>query len=151
MNKNYFWWRTVVFSNSVRVIWINLSCLIENYQRFHTLSILFRFYDNVDKYFGPLHYSRLDHVAYTVMKGRDYGLPDYNTVREQIGLRRMKSFEDINPRLARDNPSVQKKIKCLNEINRSINQSTNQSIIYAMSWPPNYSNAFHYWLCWLKL
>lgn len=85
---------------------------------------------NVDKYFGPLHYSRLDHVAYTIMKGRDYGLPDYNTVREQIGFRRMKSFEDINPRLARDNPSVQKKIKCLNEINRSINKSINQPINY---------------------
>lgn len=127
MNKNYFWWRTVVISNSVRVIWINLSCLIENYQRFHTLSILFRFYDNVDKYFGPLHYSRLDHVAYTIMKGRDYGLPDYNTVREQIGLRRMKSFEDINPRLARDNPSVQKKSNVLmKSIDQSINQPTNQ-------------------------
>lgn len=49
----------------------------------------------------------MDHVAYTIMKGRDYGLPDYNTVREQIGLRRMKSFEEINPRLARMNPSVQ--------------------------------------------
>lgn len=89
---------------------------------------------NVDKYFGPLHYSRLDHVAYTIMKGRDYGLPDYNTVREQIGLRRMKSFEDINPRLARDNPSVQKKSNVLmKSIDQYINQPTNQSIIYAMS------------------
>lgn len=69
--------------------------------------------DILDKYFGPLHYSRLDHVAYTIMKGRDYGLPDYNTVREQIGLRRMKSFEDINPRLARDNPSLFNKTRQL--------------------------------------
>lgn len=108
MNKNYFRWRTLVSTNLIHVIWINLSCLIENYQIFSSPGILFRFYDNVDKYFGPLHYSRVDHVAYTIMKGRDYGLPDYNTVREQIGLRRMKSFEDINPRLARENPSVQK-------------------------------------------
>lgn len=74
-------------------------------------------------------------MAYTVMKGRDYGLPDYNTVREQIGLRRMKSFEDINPRLARENPSVQKKKSnvLMKSIDRSINQPTNQSIIYAMS------------------
>lgn len=68
------------------------------------LSLLFFYY--VDKFYGPLHYSRQDHVAHTIMKGRDYGLPDYNAVREYIGLRRVNSFEDINPKLARENPSV---------------------------------------------
>lgn len=108
--KNYFRWRQLASSNSIHihvVHVINISCIIEKFQRFSSPDIIFRFYDNVDKYFGPLHYSRVDHVAYTIMKGRDYGLPDYNTVREQIGLRRMNSFEEINPRLAQENPSVQ--------------------------------------------
>lgn len=110
MNKNYFRWRPLASSNSIHihvVHVINKSCINEKFQRFSSPDIIFRFYDNVDKYFGPLHYSRVDHMAYTIMKGRDYGLPDYNTVREQIGLRRMKSFEEINPILARENPSVQ--------------------------------------------
>lgn len=95
----------------------NILCLIiamkERQSGF--LSLLFFYYMGiwlvffltyVDKYYGPLHYSRQDHVAHTIMKGRDYGLPDYNTVRENIGLRRINSFEDINPKLARENPSV---------------------------------------------
>jgi dual oxidase len=40
------------------------------------------------------------------MKGRDYGLPDYNTVREKIGLPPFRTFEDINPKLAKENPMV---------------------------------------------
>ncbi|WAR05023.1 DUOX-like protein [Mya arenaria] len=36
--------------------------------------------DLQSKYFGPLHFSRHDLVSLTIMRGRDYGLPDYNTV-----------------------------------------------------------------------
>ncbi|XP_061175902.1 dual oxidase-like [Saccostrea echinata] len=69
--------------------------------------------DILDKFFGPLHYSRHDHVSYTIMKGRDYGLPDYNTVRQCIGLRPIKTFEDINPKLARENPLLFNKTRHL--------------------------------------
>ncbi|XP_048727888.2 dual oxidase-like [Ostrea edulis] len=69
--------------------------------------------DIIDKFFGPLHYSRQDHVAYTIMKGRDYGLPDYNTVREKIGLLPVRTFEEINPKLAAENPMLFNKTRQL--------------------------------------
>ncbi|KAK3106022.1 hypothetical protein FSP39_011167 [Pinctada imbricata] len=57
-------------------------------------------------FYGPLHFSRHDYVAQTIMRGRDYGLPDYNTVREQMGLNKIKSWEEINPTLAKNKPEV---------------------------------------------
>lgn len=54
------------------------------------------------KFYGPLFYSRHDAVLLTIMKGRDYGLPDYNTARREMGLEPIKSFDDffkINPEL----------------------------------------------------
>ncbi|XP_069121720.1 dual oxidase-like [Argopecten irradians] len=62
--------------------------------------------DIQSKWFGPLHYSRQDHVAQTIMRGRDYGLPDYNTVRKEMGLRQIAEWGDINPALNRTNPEV---------------------------------------------
>ena len=41
-------------------------------------------------------------MALTIMKGRDYGLPDYNTARASMGLRTIKTFDDfyhLNPEL----------------------------------------------------
>jgi hypothetical protein len=54
------------------------------------------------KFYGPLFYSRHDAVVLTIMKGRDYGLPDYNKARATMGLERLTSFDqflDINPEL----------------------------------------------------
>ncbi|OWF46058.1 Dual oxidase [Mizuhopecten yessoensis] len=62
--------------------------------------------DIQSKWFGPLHYSRQDHVAQTIMRGRDYGLPDYNTVRKEIGMRQITEWGEINPALNRTNPEV---------------------------------------------
>ena len=36
-------------------------------------------------------------MALNIQRGRDHGLPDYNTAREEYGLERVTSFEDINP------------------------------------------------------
>lgn len=58
------------------------------------------------KYYGPLHYSRHDLVSMTIMRGRDYGLPDYNSVRAEIGLQRIAQFADINPWLNATQPEV---------------------------------------------
>jgi hypothetical protein len=64
------------------------------------------------KFYGPLHFSRHDAVAKTIMRGRDYGLPDYNTVRHQMGLDRITRWEDINPWLNGTEPGVGRNIRC---------------------------------------
>ncbi len=56
--------------------------------------------------FGPLEFSRRDLMALNIQRGRDHGLPDYNTVREAYGLDRIEKFNDINPNLAFQKPGV---------------------------------------------
>ncbi|XP_063956076.1 dual oxidase 2-like isoform X4 [Lytechinus pictus] len=46
--------------------------------------------------FGPLEFSRRDLMALNIQRGRDHGLPDYNTARECLGLGRKNSFAEIN-------------------------------------------------------
>ena len=58
------------------------------------------------KCFGPLHFSRTDLVSTSIMRGRDHGLPDYNSARKSFGLREIKRWEDINPQLYKENPEV---------------------------------------------
>lgn len=67
----------------------------------------------VGKYFGPLHFSRHDLVAQTIMRGRDYGLPDYNTVRVAIGLSPVRQWHEINPWLNRTQPEVSQMLEIL--------------------------------------
>ena len=40
------------------------------------------------------------------MRGRDHGLPDYNTARKHLGLKVRETFEEINPELHASNPEV---------------------------------------------
>ncbi|XP_068083975.1 dual oxidase 1-like [Anabrus simplex] len=50
--------------------------------------------------FGPLEFSRRDLMALNIQRGRDHGLPDYNTAREAFGLPRIKSSREFsNPDL----------------------------------------------------
>lgn len=56
--------------------------------------------------FGPLEFSRRDLMAINIQRGRDHGLPDYNTARQAMGLSKMPSFYDINPSLFDDTPGV---------------------------------------------
>ena len=52
-----------------------------------------------NKLFGPLDFSRRDLAALNIMRGRDSGLPDYNTVRRYYHLPRVNNWSDINPTL----------------------------------------------------
>ncbi|XP_073799398.1 dual oxidase 1 isoform X4 [Danio rerio] len=52
-----------------------------------------------DYMYGPLRFSRSDAVALTIQRGRDFGLPSYNQIREALSMAPVNSFEDINPKL----------------------------------------------------
>ena len=49
------------------------------------------------KVFGPLDYNRRDLMAVNLQRARDHGLPDFNSARMAYGLRRLNSFEELNP------------------------------------------------------
>ncbi|XP_030768152.1 dual oxidase [Sitophilus oryzae] len=59
-----------------------------------------------DKLFGPMEFSRRDLGALNIMRGRDNGLPDYNTVRVHYGLSRIVNWTDINPKLFQEKPEL---------------------------------------------
>ncbi|KAK5639843.1 hypothetical protein RI129_010654 [Pyrocoelia pectoralis] len=59
-----------------------------------------------EKLFGPMEFSRRDLGALNIMRGRDNGLPDYNTVRAYYKLKRITSWKDINPKLFERNPEL---------------------------------------------
>lgn len=46
--------------------------------------------------YGPLDHSRRDLAAVTIQRGRDHGLPDYNTARKAFNLHPVESFQAIN-------------------------------------------------------
>ncbi|KAH1008606.1 hypothetical protein HUJ05_009146 [Dendroctonus ponderosae] len=59
-----------------------------------------------DKLFGPMEFSRRDLGALNIMRGRDNGLPDYNTVRAFYGLSRRSNWTEINPALFKEKPQL---------------------------------------------
>ena len=46
--------------------------------------------------FGSLDFSRRDLMAVNIQRGRDHGLPDYNTARRYFGLDPIEKWTDIN-------------------------------------------------------
>ncbi|GAB1608543.1 dual oxidase isoform X1 [Argonauta hians] len=69
------------------------------------------------RHHGTLYYNLQDKVVKIIMKGRDYGLPDYNTARVTLGMKKIESWEKINPELAQSNPEI---IKGLKDIHKSL-------------------------------
>ena len=63
-----------------------------------------------DKLFGPMEFSRRDLAALNIMRGRDSGLPDYNTVRKCYGLETIKRWQDINPTFLDKDPVLAERI-----------------------------------------
>lgn len=59
-----------------------------------------------DKLFGPMEFSRRDLGALNIMRGRDNGLPDYNTMRAAYQLPRIKDWNEINPKLFKKRPEI---------------------------------------------
>ncbi|KFM82371.1 Dual oxidase, partial [Stegodyphus mimosarum] len=57
-----------------------------------------------DKLFGPMEFSRRDLAALNIMRGRDNGLPDYNTVRRYFQLPEIRNWSQINPELFQRKP-----------------------------------------------
>ncbi|RWS27681.1 dual oxidase-like protein [Leptotrombidium deliense] len=58
-----------------------------------------------DKLFGPMDFSRRDLAALNIMRGRDNGLPDYNTVRRVFGLKPL-NWSEINPWIYKRKPEM---------------------------------------------
>lgn len=58
--------------------------------------------------FGPPGAGGLDLASLNIQRGREHGLPDYNTAREGYGLKRVESFDEIT-----SNVDVQNKLKAL--------------------------------------
>lgn len=56
--------------------------------------------------FGPLEFSRRDLMAINIQRGRDHGLPDYNTARKEFGLDPIEEFSEINPALYAADPTL---------------------------------------------
>lgn len=52
-----------------------------------------------DYMYGPMRFSRSDAVALTIQRGRDFGLPSYNQIRESLNMRPVNSWDEINPKL----------------------------------------------------
>ena len=46
--------------------------------------------------YGPLEHSRRDLASVIIQRGRDHGLPDYNTARMAFNLQPVASFRAIN-------------------------------------------------------
>ena len=55
---------------------------------------------------GPSEFQRGDLMAINIQRGRDHGVPDYNTAREVYGFPRINDWQDINPTLYSTNPEV---------------------------------------------
>lgn len=57
---------------------------------------------------GPLKFSRTDHLASCLLRGRDLGLPSYTKARATLGLPPVTRWQDINPALSPSDSTVRR-------------------------------------------
>ncbi|KAG8440375.1 hypothetical protein GDO86_006217 [Hymenochirus boettgeri] len=50
-----------------------------------------------DYWYGPLKYTRMDYISWSIQQGRDFGLSYYNHAREYFGLLPITNWRDIDP------------------------------------------------------
>lgn len=67
--------------------------------------------------FGPKEFTRRDLGALNIMRGRDNGLADYNTIRAYYGLQKKKNWNEINPELFDKKPELLKKLMEIHQNN----------------------------------
>lgn len=63
-----------------------------------------------DKLFGPMEFSRRDLGSLNIMRGRDMGLPDYNSARVAFNLPKKLEWHDIAPDLFDKNPGLEQSL-----------------------------------------
>lgn len=68
-----------------------------------------------DKLFGPMEFSRRDLGSLNIMRGRDMGLPDYNSARAAFNLPPKTKWYDIAPRLFDKNPGLEQTLNAAYE------------------------------------
>lgn len=78
-------------------LWKPLQPVLSAFLRPERLKLNCHFVFLCCQVFGSLDFSRRDLMAINIQRGRDHGVPDYNTVREAYGLPRIRRFYDINP------------------------------------------------------
>jgi len=71
--------------------------------------------DDLRNFLFPKKGTSLDLAAINIQRGRETGIPDYNTVRKKLGLRKVKSFYEItrNGNVARTLKSLYKNVNNL--------------------------------------
>ncbi|KAL1517076.1 hypothetical protein ABEB36_000887 [Hypothenemus hampei] len=96
------WWHSndVLTNNSIEELLMGMTSQLAERED----SILCS--DVRDKLFGPMEFSRRDLGALNIMRGRDNGLPDYNTVRVYYGLTKRSNWTEINPKLFKEKPEL---------------------------------------------
>ncbi|XP_065313288.1 dual oxidase-like isoform X1 [Gordionus sp. m RMFG-2023] len=77
-----------------------------------------------EKLFGPREFSRQDLVVLNIMRGRDNGLADYNTIRDSLGLPRITNWSAINPEIYEKEPEL------LEAFSQIYNQDLNNVDVY---------------------
>jgi dual oxidase len=85
--------------------------------------------------FGPLEFSRRDLMAINIQRGRDHGLPDYNTAREEYGLEQVTSFEDINPEAFNESGPNYLDLQHMRDAIRNLTEVYNGSLDNLDIWP----------------
>lgn len=95
------WWDSnEVVPNSVDEIIMGLASQLSERED----SVLCK--DIRDNLFGPMEFSRRDLGALNIMRGRDNGLPDFNTARANFNLKRYTDFKEINPKFFEAKPEL---------------------------------------------